>query len=138
MVAAGAGTALRPVLGLLSTATITPLLKEFSIYNTTATACQYRLVNFTGGTPGAGQTERRLRRNAPPALCLVSGLWTVDAVIGEDLGYNIQLPAAVGGGAIVPIIGASLEGELGPTSGIGLVPVGTGQICVVNFAWDES
>jgi hypothetical protein len=68
---------------------------------------------------------------------LVSGLWTADATIGEDTGYRVVLGAAIGSGAIITIGDTGLEAELGPTSGLGLVPVGTGQVCEVAFVWDE-
>lgn len=137
MTAAGAGTTLRPVLGILSTASVSPLLREVAMFNTTAVACTYRLVNFTGGTAGAGQVERRHRRNAPAATSTVFGLWTADATIGEDTGYRMVLGAAVGSGAILTFGDTGLEAELGATSGLGLVPVGTGQICECYFTWDE-
>lgn len=137
MTAAGAGTTVRPILGILSTASISPVLREVALWNTTATACTYRLVNFTGGTAGTGQTERKHRRNAPAASCLVSGLWTADATVGEDTGYRAVLGAAIGSGAILTFGAEGLEAELGSTSGLGLVPVGTGQVCEVMFTWDE-
>jgi hypothetical protein len=137
MTAAGAGVALRPILGILSTATVSPVLREVGLFNTTDTACVYRLVNFTAGTAGTGQTERKHRRNAPPALCLVSGLWAADATIGEDTGYRIYCGAAKGSGGILTFGAEGLEAELGSTSGLGLVPVGTGQVCEVYFVWDE-
>lgn len=137
MTAAGAGTTLRPVLGILSTASISPVLREIAMFNTTAVSCIYRLVNFTGGTAGTGQTERKHRRNAPAAECAVSGLWTADATIGEDTGYRMVLGAAVGSAAILTFGAEGLEAELGATSGLGLVPVGTGQVCEVYFVWDE-
>jgi hypothetical protein len=135
MVAAGAGTTLRPVFGLLSIAASSPVLKEISIFNTTAVACQYRLVQLTGGTPGATVTARRLRRNGVPNLILAKQLWTADATIGEDLGYTFQLGATVGSGVIMPI--ADLEGDVGATAALGLVPIGTGQICTVGMRWAE-
>jgi hypothetical protein len=137
MTAAGAGTTVRPILGILSTATISPVLREVALWNTTTTACTYRLVNFTAGTAGTGQTERKHRRNAPAASCLVSGLWTADATIGEDTGYRMVLGAAIGSGAILTFGAEGLEAELGSTSGLGLVPVGTGQVCEVMMTWDE-
>jgi hypothetical protein len=135
MVAAGAGTTLRPVFGLLSLAATSPVLKEIAVYNTTAVACQYRLVQLTAGTPGATVAARKLRRNAPPALCLAKQLWTADATIGEDLGYTFQLGAAVGSGVVLPIYDA--EGDVGATAALGLVPIGTGQVVIVNFRWAE-
>jgi hypothetical protein len=137
MTAAGAGTTLRPILGILSTATISPILREVALWNTTAVECTYRLVNFTAGTAGTGQTERKHRRNAPAASCLVSGLWTADATIGEDTGYRMVLGAAKGSAAILTFGAEGLEAELGATSGLGLVPIGTGQVCEVMFTWDE-
>lgn len=137
MTAAGAGTSVRPILGILSTASISPVLREVGIFNTTATSCVYRLVNFTAGTAGTGQTERKHRRNSATASCAVSGLWTADATIGEDTGYRAVLGAAVGSGAILTFGAEGLEAELGSTSGLGLVPVGTGQVCEVYFVWDE-
>lgn len=137
MTAAGAGVALRPILGILGSATMSPVLREIGIYNTTATACTYRLVNFTGGTAGAAQVERKHRRNSPPAVATVFGLWTADATIGEDTGYRAVIGAGAGNGAIITCGDTGLETELGATSGLGLVPVGTGQICEVYFVFDE-
>lgn len=133
----GAGTTLRPVAAILSTATVTPILRQLAVFNTTTTACEYRLVQFTGGTAGADQTERRHRRNAPAASGVVKGLWTADATIGEDTGYGFKLGAADGSGVIEVFGGEGLEGDLGATAGLGLVPVGTGQICVIQLVWDE-
>jgi hypothetical protein len=135
MVAAGAGTTLRPVFGILSLAATSPVLKEVQVYNTTAVACQYRLVQLTGGTPGATVVARRLRRNAPPALCLAKQLWTADATIGEDLGYTFQLGAQIGSGVVLPIY--DVEGDIGATAAIGLVPIGTGQVVTVAMRWAE-
>jgi hypothetical protein len=137
MTAAGAGTSVRPILGILSTATVAPVLRAINFFNTTATSCTYRLVNFTVGTAGAGQVERKYRRNAPPAVCLVFGLWTADATIGEDTGYRAVIGAGAGNGAMITFGAEGLEAELGSTSGLGLVPVGTGQILEVTFEWDE-
>jgi hypothetical protein len=137
MTAAGAGTTVRPIFGLLATATFTPILREIHLWNTTVTACTYRLVNFTGGTAGAGQAERRHRRNAPAAVATAFGLWTADATVDEDTGFRIVVPAAIGGAGILTFGGEGVEPDLGSTDGLGLVPVGTGQVCEVCFVWDE-
>ena len=134
--ASGAGTSLRPVGALLSTATVTPILRQLAVFNTTTTACEYRLVSFTGGTAGAVQTERRHRRNSPASVCEVFDLWTVDATIVEDTGYGFRLGAAIGSGVIETFGAAGLEGDLGATAGLGLVPVGTGQVVTAQFVWD--
>lgn len=137
MTAAGAGTTARPIFGILGTATFAPVLREIGMFNTTATACTYRLVNFTGGTAGAGLTERKHRRNSLAATSTVFGLWTADATIGEDTGYRAVLGAGAGNGAILTFGDTGLETELGATSGLGLVPIGTGQVCEVFVVWDE-
>lgn len=134
--AAGAGVAARPCMAILSTATVTPILREIAFTNTTATACTYRLVNFTGGTAGGGLTERKHRRNAPDSVVLGFGLWTADATIGEDTGYRAVVGAGAGNGAYLTFGDTGLEAELGATSGLGLVPIGTGQICEIFFVWD--
>lgn len=136
MVATGAGTSLRPIFAVLSTAAITPVLHEVALVNTTAVACTYRLVHFTGGTAGAtALDESRHRANGPPALCLAKDLWTADATIVEDTGYYWHLGAAIGSEKILTFGG--IEGRIGATAGLGLVPVGTGQVCRVTFTWEE-
>lgn len=138
MLADGAGTTLRPVFALLATATVSGVLRQVEVTNSTDIACTYRLVNFTGGTAGAAQTARRHRRNAPPATCSPRAMWTADvAAIGEDTGYRFRLGAAQGSAWIETFGDEGLEVELGATSGLGLVPVGTGQVVAVNFVWDE-
>lgn len=137
MTASGAGTTVRPIFGLLSTASVTPLLREVSLWNTTAVACTYRLVTVTGGTPGASVAEHKYRTDAPTASCVADGLWTADATVDEDTGYRFVLGAAIGSAAILTMGDVGLEGILGATKALGLVPVGTGQVCEVTFVWDE-
>jgi len=135
--AAGAGTTVRPIVGLLSTATETPLLREIQLWNTTAFACTYRLVQFTGGTAGTGLAERKHRRNAPASVATAFHMWTADVTtVDEDTGYRIVVGAGAGNAGILTFGGEGLEGELGATKGLGLVPVGTGQICEFVIAWD--
>lgn len=137
MTAAGAGTTVRPIFGILSTATITPQIREIALWNTTAVACTYRLVQVTGGTPGATVTARPHRTDGAPALCLAKQLWTADATVNADTGYRFVLGAAIGSAAILSFGEGGLEGTIGATVALGLVPVGTGQVCEVMFAWDE-
>lgn len=137
MTAEGAGTSVRPILAIQGSSTVSGIVKAFSIFNTTATACAYRLVRYTAGTAGTAQTETKNRLTAPAAICTVTGLHTADATITEDLGYRAYLPAAIGAGAIVPL-GAGIETPTaGTTPGIGLVAIGTGQVCEVMFYWAE-
>jgi hypothetical protein len=137
MTAAGAGTTVRPIFGILATAAVSPVLREVALWNTTAVACTYRLVTFTGGTAGTGQVEHKYRNEAPTAICTTFGLWTADATVVEDTGYRFVLGAAIGSAAILTFGDSGVECALGATSGLGLVAVGTGQVCEVSFTWDE-
>lgn len=137
MVAAGAGTSLRPILAILSTATISGLIREIALFNTTATDCVYEVVRFTGGTAGADVAEVKHRPNSPAASMLAKQLWTADATIVDHTGDYFQLGAAKGAGVIQTYGDNGLETALGSTAGIGLVPVGTGQVCTVKITWDE-
>jgi hypothetical protein len=137
MTAAGAGTSLRPVFAVLNTASVSAQIREIGVFNTTSTAATFRVVQLTGGTAGADQAERKHRRNSPSASCVSKGLWTADATVDEDTGYRLVLGAAVGAGAILTFGGDGLEADLGTTKGIGLVPIGTGQVVEIYFTWDE-
>lgn len=137
MTATIAGTSLRPIFGLLSTATVTGVLRQVEIWNTTAVEATFKLVRFSGGTAGAAQTERKYRINAPTPSCGCVAGFTADATIDEDLGVRFGLGAAKGSGVALPFGDYGWETSVGATSGIGLIPVGTGQIVEVNFTWDE-
>jgi hypothetical protein len=137
MTATIAGTSLRPNFGLLNTASVSGLVREVAIYNTTAIACVYKVVKFTGGTAGADQTEGKHRANSPAASCVAKAGWTADATIDEDTGVRASIPATVGAGVILTFGDNGLEHAIGATKGIGLIPVGTGQVCEVAVTWDE-
>lgn len=132
-----AGTALRPVFALLNAAASSGLVREFHLFNTTTTACAFKVVKFTGGTAGAGQVEAKFRANAPAAVCAVVAGYTADVTIDEDTGIRAELGAAVGSGVILPFGDNGLEHGVGATKGIGLIPIGTGQILEVAVIWDE-
>ena len=138
MTAAGAGTTVRPIFAILATAAVRPKLREVSLWNNTATACEYRLVTVTGGTPGATVTAfaQDLGVLGTPTA-LAKQLWTADATVAADTGYRMVLGAAIGSAAILSFGDNGLSPPLGATTAIGLVPVGTGQVCSVTFVWDE-
>jgi hypothetical protein len=136
MTATIAGTSVRPCFAILSTSTVAPTLREVGVFNTTSTACTFRLVTFTGGTAGTAQTVRA-PSGVPPALCITRAGWTADATIVADVGPRLRLGAADASGAILTFGGDGIWGDTGSTAGIGLVPVGTGQIVEVYLSWDE-
>ena len=139
MTAAGAGTAAtRPIFGVLGTAAVAPKVREIGLFNTTATACTYRVVAFTGGTPGATVTAYATDLGIlGTPTCLAKQLWTADLGSLLDTGYRVVLGAAIGSGAILTFGDNGLRSALGATVGIGLIPVGTGQVCEVYMVWDE-
>jgi hypothetical protein len=125
------------VFGLLNTASVSGQLRELQAWNTTAVQCAFKVVKFTGGTPGADQVESKQRVNAPAATCIAKGLWTADATITEDTGWHFQLGDAIGAAAVLTFGEDGLEAALGATSGLGLVPIGTGQVLEILFLWTE-
>jgi hypothetical protein len=135
----GVGTTLRPCAAILSTATVTPLIREVAVFNTTATACNFELVRFSGGTAGPDQTEFKWRENAPTASCVAKGLWTADASIGDRTGYIFELGAAIGDGTIEVFGGEALEALAGATAGVGLLLIAGAPATAprVRFVWDE-
>lgn len=137
MTAAGAGTTVRPIFGILNTAVASAQIREIGLYNTTAVSCIYEIVQFTGGTPGATVTAypNDLGVLATPT-CLAKQLFTADATVVKT-GYRMVLGAAIGSADVKVFGGNGLRAAIGATIGIGLVPIGTGQVCEVYVAWDE-
>ena len=139
-----AGTSLRPMLSIYSAAASTGTLRECGFFNTTATAVAVFLSRLTDtGTQGAGLTEARQNPKRPPALCTVHTTHTANVTLGDDLGYRVQLGAAVGSGLIWTfgddglVIGA-VDAVEAVTNGIGLIlENGTGQALQAYFVWDE-
>lgn len=136
MTAAGAGTTVRPIFGVMATAAVTPKLREVGLFNTTATACTYELVQYTGGTAGATVTAfSHSNDSLATPTCLAKQLWTADDTGTVKTGYRMVLGAAIGSACILTF--ERLMPALGATVGLGLVPVGTGQVCEVYFVWEE-
>ena len=129
MTATIAGTALRPAISISGSSTVSGILTRITAFNTTNLPCAYRLVRYTGGTAGAGQNESKKRLNAPAAICTVQAGHTADVTITEDLGYRIEVPGAIGAGASISLDSGVETPIAGTTPGLGLVAVGTGQVC---------
>ena len=140
----GAGTSLQPMMSLYSPAASIGVLREVGAFNTTATAVAIFLTRLTAtGTQGAALTEARFNPKKPPALCTAFTTHTVNATLGDDLGYRAQLGAAVGSGVIWTfgddgiMIGEPDALEV-VGNGIGLIlENGTGQALQAYFVWDE-
>lgn len=134
----GAGSATLPIASLYAAAAVGGTIKEIYVFNTTATAVAFKIMRLTtAGTQGAGLTESAHDPSAAAASCTAFTTHTVAPTLGADLGYNVQLGAAIGSGVIIPFGGDGLEIPVGVANGIGIVPVGTGQVCDITFVWDE-
>lgn len=132
------GTAARAMASIFSSASGNFKLVEVGIYNTTTTALAVALARFTAATNvGAGQTEGEYDNDAVPPLATVFAGHTGDGTVGQILRQG-TLGAAAGAGVIWTFGNGGIVVPSGTTNGIGIiVPTGTGQICDLEFTWDE-
>ncbi len=133
----GAGTSARPIASIYGIANVCGWLLEAHILNTTAVAAEFTLNRLTAaGTPGTGKTETKEWPECVAASLTTFDTHSADATVSDEL-ERVQLPAAVGGGVILTFGDRGIHIPSGTANGIGFVPVGTGQICVVKFRWAE-
>lgn len=142
----GAGTTVRPCMALHGVAGGGGTVREIGIFNTTNTACDYKVVRLTAaGTPGGtvtaptAQKDQNLFSAAP--LLVLAQLYTADFTANTDmfdLGYRASLGAAIGAGVIWTFGESGLQITNATSSGIGVVVEnGTGQLLQAYFVWDE-
>jgi hypothetical protein len=139
-VTTNAGTAARPLMSLAAAAAGSGSVVEIAISNTTATACQFRIARLTAaGTPGTALTESKYSEpgGTPAPQCQAANSHSADATIDADSLDGCQLGAAVGAGWIFTFGGGGIQIPIGTANGLGIVPVGTGQILVAKITWDE-
>lgn len=141
--ATGAGSTTLPTMALHGVAGNGGTVREIGIFNTTNTACDYKLVRLSSaGTPGATVTApaAQLSQNlvaAAPALVLAQAYTSTGPTL-TDLGYRASLGAAIGAGVIWTFGSDGLQISNSTASGIGIVVEnGTGQLCQIYFVWDE-
>jgi hypothetical protein len=140
---AGAGSATLPLGSVYATAAVRPKVVEVGIFNTTATAVAVALVRLSAGTgtKGAAVTPVYEDDNSQAAVTTVANTHTVTpTTIGIAL-KQASLGAAIGSGIIWTFGGGKTAGLIIPnstTDALGIIiPTGTGQICDINFTWDE-
>ena len=131
-----AGTTVRAVASLFSTAAVTGRVVEVGVFNTTATAVAVAFVRFTNATGvGAGLTESKHRPESAAATCTGFAGHTADGAISDTISQAV-LGAAVGSGVIWTFDGVWTL--LGTANGLGVVcPTGTGQILDYTIVWEE-
>jgi len=130
------GTSVRGIVSVFSTASFGFRLRQIALYNTTSTACTYAAVRFTNATGvGAGLTE--VTHDINPPQCTAFAGHTSDGTVGSPFDV-FELPAAIGGGIIMPYDGAGILSPIGTANGIGIILLsGTGQILRYKLTWEE-
>ncbi len=135
----GAGSSTLPAMSLYGSATVRPLIREIGIFNAASAVVTVELVRLTTlGTQGASvptSIEDEPERTAT-ALTVAWNTHTVGPTISGRIGRRATFPAAAGSG-IVWTFDKGLAIPAVTNAGIGIVPVGTGQLLVAYFVWDE-
>lgn len=139
---AGAGSATLPLGSLWATAAVRPKVVEVGVFNTTGTAVEVQLVRLSAGTgtKGAAITAVYEDDNSQAAVTTVANTHTVTPTTISAALRQATLGAVAGSGVIWTFGGGKTAGLMVPnstTDGIGIIVVGTGQICDINFTWDE-
>ena len=133
-----AGTSARPIGSLFAIASVSGTIREVGIFNTTDVSCVMKLVRLTAaGTPGTGLTEAKHNDRAVTASMTAFNSHSADATVGDDLGYRVVLGAAKGSGVVWTFGDTGILIPSGTANGVGILPVGTGQVCEFYFVWDE-
>lgn len=132
-----AGTALRAIASVFSSAAAGFVLREIGVFNTTTTACAVALARFTAATNvGAGLTEADYAA-ANVAACTGFAGHTGDGTVGQVF-RQASVGAAIGSGVIWTFGGTGIIVPVGTANGIGIIiPVGTGQILDYYYDWEE-
>ena len=92
------------------------------------------------GTKGAAITPLYENDNSQAAVTTCANTHTVTPTTISIALRQAALGAAIGSGVIWTFGGGRTEGLIIPnstTDGMGIVTIGTGQICDINFTWDE-
>ncbi len=133
------GTTARPLMSLFAAASVGGSVVEIGIANTTSTSCQFRIARCTAaGTPGTGLGEEKYDTTSAAASCTAANSHSADATVSADtVGGIAQLGAAVGAGWIWTFGAGGLRIPTGTANGIGIIPIGTGQVITAYFVWDE-
>ena len=132
------GTALRPAGGVMAIAARECFVREIGIFNTTAVACAFRIARLTAaGTPGTALGEISYETTDAAPDCTAFNSWSADATISADSIRRAQLGAAVGSGVIWTFGARGIHVPAGTANGVGIVPIGTGQVIEFYIDWME-
>ena len=134
----GAGTSARPIGSLFAVASRSCYVLEIGCFNTTTTATGIRIAKCTAvGTPGSGLTEVPYNGNDDAADMTAFDTHSADATVSAGSLRTAAIGAAVGAGAIFTFAYPGVFIPAGTANGIGIIPVGTGQILDWYIEWEE-
>jgi hypothetical protein len=134
-----AGSTTLPIMSLYAVAAQGLMVREVGVFNTTTTAVRFKLVRLTSaGTPGAALTENKYLDWSGTPVGTAFNTHTGAPSLGTDIAA-MEAGAATGAGTILTFYGENngLLIPLGTANGIGILPLGTGQICDAYIVWDE-
>lgn len=139
ILATGAGSTTLPMASLYAAAGGGCAIREISVYNTTTVAVDMAVRRLTtAGTQGAGFDEMEWDPGKPPPLCTGFQAHSGAPTIAAGFIRRYQIPGVVGNGIQWVFGGKGLVIPEGTGQGIGVIPAnGTGQICIVEFVWEE-
>jgi|SRR5215217_3082244 len=137
-----AGSTTLPLCALVGGAGARIHIREFWVFNTTATATSLVFCRLsTAGTPGTAATTRALDTSEPQtAVGVLRNTYTSTAPTTTELGMGFPLGAAIGSGVmptfahgefVIPATAAAAVGILVDTGG-------TGQAVRVTVKWEET
>lgn len=134
----GAGTSARPIGSLFAVANRSCYLREVGVFNTTTTALGVRLARCTAaGTPGSGLTEEKYNPNEDTNDMTAFDTHAADATVATGSIRQGTIGAAVGAGIIWTFAEPGIFIPAGTANGVGIIPVGTGQVLDWYMEWDE-
>jgi hypothetical protein len=116
------------------------ILRKITVENPTATAVDIALRKLTtAGTQGASVDELNWQ-DGPAPQCQVVQAHSAGPTITAGFIDRYQFPASMPGATMVwTYEGSGLYLPKGTANGYGVIPaVGTGQLVVVTFQWEES
>ena len=137
-VSTGAGSLTLPMMSLYAPAGSGGTIRAIGVFNTTAIALIVKLTRLSStGTQGAALVEGEYDTDGQPPLCTGHNTHTVNPTL-VALPLTMPIGAAIGAGYIWTFGGTGLIIKPGTGNGIGvMLDSGAGQICAINFLWEE-
>lgn len=133
-----AGTSARAIGAVYAAAGSGFAIRQIELFNTTDTTCAFRIARLTTqGTVGTALGEEKHNPNSPNAAATAFNSHSADATVSADSLGRAQLGAAKGSGIVWTFGDTGLVVLAGTANGIGIIPIGTGQVCEFVFTWDE-